>query len=80
MTTLQDVKTAIGITDNYQDNTITIYFNEVIEFIKDAGVADYNITAGIVSRGVSDLWNYGGEKGVFSPYFMERVTQLAYKE
>jgi hypothetical protein len=33
-----------------------------------------------VTRGVSDLWNYGGDQGILSPYFLERATQLAYKE
>lgn len=74
---LEQVKTALGITSDYQDDTITEYIAEVKAFLRDAGVAEANITAGVVARGVSDLWNYGS--GQLSPYFIQRATQLAYK-
>lgn len=77
--TLADVKNAIGITGNYQDATLQIYFDEVVNFITDAGVAPANITAGIVARGVTDLWNYGSADGRLSEYFYQRVAQLRYK-
>lgn len=77
---LDDVKNALGITGNYQDSTLQIYFDEVGAFLIDAGVAESNITPGIVARGVSDLWNYGGAEGKLSDYFMKRATQLAYKK
>ena len=77
--TLEDVKNALGITGNYQDATLQVYFDEVVDFIKDAGVADANITKGLVARGISDLWNYGGAEGKLSEYFMQRVAQLSYK-
>ena len=77
--TLEDVKNALGITGNYQDATLQIYFDEVVAFLTDAGVTSANITAGIVARGVSDLWNYGGAEGKLSQYFMQRAAQLAYK-
>ena len=76
---LNDVKNALGITGNYQDATLQVYFDEVVDFIKDAGVADANITKGLVARGISDLWNYGGAEGKLSEYFMQRVAQLSYK-
>jgi len=79
MPTLAEIKHALGITGSYQDETISVYFAEVIAFLKDAGVAEKNITAGIVARGVADLWNYGGAEGKLSEYFMQRATQLAYK-
>ena len=79
-TLLSDVKNALGITGDYQDATISIYIDEVVEFLKDAGVAEANITSGIVSRGVADLWNYGGAEGKLSPYFMQRAAQLSYKK
>lgn len=78
--TLEDVKNAMGITGDYQDPTLQIYFNEVVDFLKDSGVSQSNITAGIVARGVSDLWNYGSGEGKLSSYFMQRATQLAYKD
>lgn len=79
MPTLDDVKNALGITGDYQDATLQIYFQEVIAFLNDAGVPTRNITAGIVARGVSDLWNYGGADGKLSQYFLQRAAQLSYK-
>lgn len=77
--TLEDIKNALGITGTYQDATLQIYFDEAVTFLKDAGVKESNITAGIVARGVSDLWNYGMGEGKLSPYFMQRAAQLSYK-
>lgn len=77
--TLEQVKAALGIVGNYQDATLQVYFNEAVAFLKDAGVSDANITAGVVARGVSDLWNYGSGNGKLSPYFMQRAAQLSYK-
>lgn len=77
--TLEQVKAALGIVGNYQDTTLQVYFNEAVAFLKDAGVSDANITAGVVARGVSDLWNYGSGNGKLSPYFMQRAAQLSYK-
>ena len=77
---LEQVKSAIGITGTYQDETVNQYIIEVKAFLTDAGVKESNITVGLVARGVSDLWNYGSNKGVLSTYFMQRATQLAYKK
>ena len=79
MAMLDDVKQALGVTGNYQDNTLTQYINEVKAFLIDAGVPESNITSGIVARGVADLWNYGAGEGKLSSYFMMRATQLALK-
>ena len=76
---LTKVKSALGITGNYLDQTLTEYIDEVVTFLTDAGVKSSNITAGIVSLGVSDLWNYGAGDGKLSSYFMQRATQLSYK-
>ena len=77
--TLSDVKKALGVTGNYQDDTLQIYFDEVVAFLKDSGIPEQSITSGLVARGVSDLWNYGGESGRLSSYFYQRAAQLAYK-
>lgn len=74
---LENVKKALGITGDYQDGTIQIYIDEVVSFLEGAGVPQNKITAGIVSRGVADLWNYGGADGKLSEYFMQRASQLA---
>lgn len=76
---LTKVKQALGITGSYQDNTLLEWINETVAFLKDAGVSEGNITPGLVSRGVADLWNYGAGDGKFSTYFLQRATQLSYK-
>lgn len=77
MPTLAEIKSALGITGTYHDATLQIYFDEVVAFLNGAGVPNERITAGIVARGISDLWNYGGGGGVLSPYFQQRAAQLA---
>ena len=72
------VASDVGETE-YQDDTLTEYINEVVAFLTDAGVSESNITAGIVARGVSDLWSYGAGNGKLSEYFMQRAAQLSYK-
>lgn len=76
---LTSVKNALGIQGDYQDNTLAVYIDEVVAFLNDAGIPNSNITAGIVARGVSDLWNYGSGEGKLSEYFMQRAAQLSYK-
>lgn len=80
MPTLDDIKKALGITGTYLDDTLRIYFDEVIDFLKEAGVKTNNISKGIVARGVADLWNYGAGEGKLSSYFIQRASQLAYKK
>ena len=79
MTTLQRVKTLLGITDNFLDEILDEYIEETRAFLIDAGVSEENITPGIIARGVSDLWNFGAGDGALSPYFMQRAAQLALK-
>ena len=38
--TLSDVKKALGVTGNYQDDTLQIYFDEVVAFLKDSGIPE----------------------------------------
>lgn len=76
---LEPVKNALGITGDYQDETIWGYIQEVVDYLEDAGVGASCITPGIVARGVSDLWNYASGDARFSVYFMQRAIQLAYK-
>ena len=77
--TLSGVKNALGITGEYLDATLQPYFDEVVAFLKDAGVKEEKITTGIVARGISDLWNYGSAEGKLSDYFLQRAAQLSYK-
>ena len=78
---LEKVKTALGITGEYQDSTLQIYLDEVICYLKDAGVPEdvleSDASTGIIVRGVADLWNYGSGGTQLSPYFVQRAIQLA---
>ena len=79
-TILEAVKKSTGITGDYQDETLQEWIDEVVAFLHDAGVADSNISKGIIARGVLDLWNYGAGDGKLSDYFMKRAAQLALKK
>lgn len=80
---LTEVKKRIGITGDYQDDTLTGHIQDVKDFMQDAGVSEEVMQTtkiiGAVTRGVSDLWDYGSGNGEFSPYFFQRVMQLVYK-
>lgn len=80
---LGKIKDAIGITGDYQDNTLAVHMIEVREFLLSAGVSaavlDTDKAVGILARGVMDLWNYGAGDGALSPYFYQRAIQLIYE-
>ena len=80
---LSEVKKRIGVTGDYQNDVISGHIQDVKDYMIDSGVSDSvmdsNAIIGAVTRGVSDLWNYGSGNGEFSPYFFQRVTQLVYK-
>lgn len=79
---LEKVKTALGITGEYQDATLMIYIDDVKMFLLDAGVdknvVEDSVAVGAICRGVADLWNYSSGNAEFSEYFKQRATQLAY--
>lgn len=79
---ISEVKKGLGINGKYLDGTIAAYIREVIQFLEDAGVNPFiacsSVSVGVITRGVSDLWNYGASEGKFSEYFFQRVTQLVY--
>lgn len=79
---LESVKTAIGMQgNNYHDGPIQFYIDEVKEYLKDAGCSEAQLaskrSAGVIARGVSDLWNNGSGNAELSPYFKQRAAQLA---
>lgn len=80
---LGKVKSALGITGDYQNETLQVYIGEVKSYMIGAGVSESivnsDMSAGVISRGVIDLWNYGSSGGKLSEYFYQRVIQLAYK-
>ena len=78
---LERVKTLMGIPGTYHDAIIYGYIADVMAFMRDSGVSDAvaksESAVGAIARGVSDLWNYGAGGANLSPYFMQRVAQLA---
>lgn len=78
------IKCGLGITGTYQDETLKVHIADVKSFLIDAGVSKEIVNSsesvGVIMRGVSDLWNYGSGNASFSQYFLQRATQLAYKE
>lgn len=81
---LEAVKTSIGMTGNdYHDDVLQQHIDEATEFLIDGGVpeavAKSERCKGIISRGVSDLWNNGSGGTDLSPYFMRRAAQLGLK-
>lgn len=81
-TVLDKIKNALGVTGTYQDATLQVYIDEVIAYMIDAGVPEdilkSKISAGVIARGATDLWNYNGGAGKLSEYFYQRVSQLIY--
>lgn len=81
---LENVKSMLGITGTYQDNTLKGYIDEVKYFMASAGVSqsiiDSKKSSGLIARGVADLWNYGSGGTALSPYFIMRCTQLALED
>lgn len=77
---LNKVKASLGITGTYQDETLKPYIDDIRMYMLDAGVSQKTVNSsasvGVISRGVSDLWNYGSGNGKLSEYFIQRVIQL----
>ena len=79
---LTTVKTALGLQGNsYFDATLQIYIDEVKQYLINGGCSqatvDNKSSAGVIVRGVADLWNNGSGNAELSPYFKERAIQLS---
>lgn len=80
---LKQIKIAMFGSDQgtWRDGMLMVYLNEVKAFMKDAGVSEdvlrSEASVGCITIGVNDLWNYQSGNAKFSPYFKERVIQLA---
>lgn len=81
---LTKIKSGLGITGTYQDDTLQVYIDEVKSFMKSAGVnksvIESEAAVGCIIRGVADLWNYGSGSANLSPYFVQRLIQLSIKQ
>ena len=77
VTMLADVKKALGIEGTYQDDTLTVYIDTVVDYLIGAGVKESNIKPALVARGVSDIWTYNTGTASFSSAFVMMATQAA---
>lgn len=83
---LESVKKGLGNVPSHLDETLSLYIEDVIGFMIDAGVPvellDYDNDSidrkckGCITRGVADLWNYGNGDTKLSDYFYLRCDQL----
>lgn len=77
---LKNIKTALLIEGDYHDEMLKLYIDEVLEYLRYAGVSEETLNGsnivGVVARGVMDLWNFGSGEGKLSEYFYQRVIQL----
>jgi hypothetical protein len=77
---LEKVKKGLGITTDYQDETLSVYIITVKDFMRGAGVSEEVLTSpaavGCILLGVNDLWNYGSGDVKFSKVFEMRLIQL----
>lgn len=81
---LTKIKSGLGITGTYQDDTLQVYIDEVKSFMESAGVnqsvIESEAAVGCIIRGVTDMWNYGSGSANLSPYFVQRLIQLSIKQ
>ena len=75
---LAGVKAALVVTSDFMDTTISVYIDDVTDYMSGAGVPDSVIAAsvGVIARGVNDLWTASSGDAKYSPYFYDRVSQL----
>lgn len=75
-TLLSKVKATLLIKGEFHDEMLKNYIDEVVCFLKSAGVKiakdTESVIAGVVTKGVSDLWT----QGKLSDYFFQRAMQL----
>lgn len=81
---LEKIKIALGITGEYVGKTVEVWIDEVMGYMASAGVDEEVInnasTAGVIARGVIDIWDHNSGAGKLSDYFHQRVAQLAMKK
>lgn len=78
---LARVKTGLGITTPYQDETLQVYIDGAKAFMLSAGVKKSVIASpasvGCILQIVSDTWNYGSGAVKISPLAEMRIVQLS---
>ena len=78
---LAKVKTGLMISGEHFDEVLRLHIDEVKFYLRTAGVPDEVVdsdeSVGVILRGVADLWSNGSGNVTFSPFFYDRVSQLA---
>lgn len=74
-----EIRKAIGAGEA-QDDALAVWVATVQSYLVGAGVPVSKQNAGIIARGVEDIWNYGAGNGQFSPLFMQMASQLALRD
>lgn len=79
---LTKIKNGLGITGDFQNDTLQIYIDGAKEFMKSAGVKESILqseaSVGCILQGVSDLW--AEKRSDYSNIFKMRVIQLSLKK
>ena len=78
---LEQVKKLLGITGKFQDETINGWIDEIKQLMIDGGISPSIVndvkSAGVIAKGIDDVYF---QKTNLSNYFLQRATQLAYKD
>ena len=78
---LAKVKTALGISHSFQDETLSFYIDVVLDELEAAGVqreiAESVAAVGCIAIGVNDLWSYSSGGVKHSPAFDRLLIQLS---
>lgn len=81
---LDEVKKRLSITDTSNDDALNGLIEDVIAYAESAGVSRETLESskgyGLITRGVSDLWNMESGTGTFSDIFRMRLVQLQAEE
>lgn len=82
MAQFEEVLKAAGFTE-YHADSVRPYYNDGLEYIKDAGVPEAVATSdkavGCLARYVLDTYNLNSNNVTLSPFFFQRLKQLQMK-
>lgn len=80
MDLLQEIKNRLSVTDDFHNDLLTSFAEDVKAYMLSAGVKqtviDDRKSIGCIAKGVSDMWINGS----FSELFKQRVIQLTFEK
>lgn len=78
---LTKIKHGLGVTGDFQDETLQVFIDDTKEFMRSAGIKDSvlksNASVGCILQGVTDKWVE--KRGDYSEAFKKRLIQLSLK-